>query len=424
MMAKLGCIADDFTGATDLGSMLVRGGLRTNQWLGVPMEPPTTANVDAIVISLKTRSLDASAAVEESLAALKSLERAGCDKFFFKYCSTFDSTDKGNIGPVAEALLDKLDLDQTIFCPAFPENGRTVCHGHLFVDGVLLSESGMQHHPVNPMRDPYLVRVLQRQAKNEVRLVDFSHVQTGSTAIRKELERLNASGIRLVIADALTDEHLISWSKAIFDLPLVTGGSAIAKHLAEILSKQQQSGQTDLELTPALPEASGKTAVLAGSCSPATNRQVTYFKQYHPAFSISAKKLIAEMDAVVAEALDFLSRHLNDGPVLVYSTATPGEIQRIRAEVGDQVAQLVESAFGKIAKGLIALGVMKLIVAGGETSGAVLQSLGIRQLSIGPEIAPGVPWTKSLDEPKMALALKSGNFGQDDFFARALGMLQ
>ncbi|MEM9410091.1 MAG: 3-oxo-tetronate kinase [Planctomycetota bacterium] len=419
---KLGCIADDFTGATDLGSMLVQGGMRTAQWLGVPKRLPSTDDIDAIVISLKTRSVAPSQAVNESLAALNVLKDVGCEQFFFKYCSTFDSTSEGNIGPVADALLKELGSPQTIFCPAFPENDRTVVHGHLFVEGKLLNESGMQHHPVNPMHDANLVRVLDRQSTNQVGLVNFNTVENGVDSIQAELEWLANSNCKLVIADALTDQHLGVWAKAVAGFPLVTGGSAIAKHLAHVLLEQVRRG-SDCDSGWAPLGGSGRAAVLAGSCSQATARQIDRFKDAFPVMTISPQQLSDDMESAIQNVMDFAASNLKNGPVLIASTTTPEKTQQARDELGDQVANLVEAAFSKIAVGLIELDVRKLIVAGGETSGAVIQALGIQELRIGPEIDPGVPWTTTMLEPKMALALKSGNFGADDFFIRALGML-
>lgn len=416
----LGCIADDFTGATDLGSMLVRGGLRTVQWLGVPEEVPSVENVDAVVISLKSRSVPAHEAVRESLAGLATLQDAGAQRFFFKYCSTFDSTDEGNIGPVAEALMHALGAKQTIFCPAFPENGRTVYQGHLFVGERLLNESGMENHPLNPMTDANLVRVLMRQAKQRVGVVRHQLVQQGAESIREELPKLASAGVSLIVADAIEDEHLAAWAEAVVDQPLVTGGSAIGQQLAKVFAEREMFESQGVATS--LPSVQGKSAVLAGSCSQATLRQVQAFGEQRPVFVLDAQRLAADKK-LIDEALRWADERIDDGPVLITSTATSTSVDAARKAVGNKVSSLVEQAFAQLASALVDRGVRKLVVAGGETSGAVLNSLGVRRLRIGPEIDPGVPWTESLDEPHLALALKSGNFGDDDFFLCALEML-
>lgn len=416
----LGCIADDFTGATDLGSMLVRGGLRTVQWLGVPEEVPSVENVDAVVISLKSRSVPAGEAVRESLAGLATLQDAGAQRFFFKYCSTFDSTDEGNIGPVAEALMHALEAKQTIFCPAFPENGRTVYQGHLFVGDRLLNESGMENHPLNPMTDANLVRVLARQTSQQVGVVRHQLIQQGAESIREELSKLASAGVALIVADAIEDEHLTAWAEAVVDQPLVTGGSALGQQLAKVFAER---GMFESEgVATSLPSVKGKSAVLAGSCSQATLRQVQAFGEQRPVFVLDPQRLAAE-ESLIDEALRWAYERIDDGPVLITSTATSTSVDAARKAVGNKVSSLVEQAFAQLASALVDRGVRKLVVAGGETSGAVLNSLGVRRLRIGPEIDPGVPWTESLDEPHLALALKSGNFGDDDFFLRALEML-
>lgn len=419
-MPVLGCIADDFTGATDLGSMLVRGGLRTVQWLGVPTELAEVNDVDAVVISLKSRSVPVEDAKRDSLSALEALRSIGVNHYFFKYCSTFDSTDAGNIGPVAEVLLNELDSRQTVFCPAFPENGRTVYRGHLFVGDRLLSESGMESHPLNPMTDSDLRRVLSRQSERPVGLVDFAAVSGGASEVSKQLDKLSVDGMPLVIADALNDEHLATWAEAVVDFPLVTGGSALALHLAEAYRRRGLAGKSGV--VARLPQVTGASVVLSGSCSLATQRQVAKFQESRPVFTLDPTR-IANDPHIVDEAIAWSAQMMVDGPVLITSTAAPNEVDAARQSVGENVSALIECTFSEIAKGLVARGVRKLVVAGGETSGAVLKALGVSKLRIGPEIDPGVPWTQSLDEPQLALALKSGNFGRENFFLHALEMI-
>ncbi|WP_250482040.1 3-oxo-tetronate kinase [Caballeronia sp. NCTM5] len=416
----LGCIADDFTGATDLASTLVRGGMRTIQTIGVPASA-VLDDVDALVVALKSRTIAADDAIAQSLAALDWLRGQGCRRFFFKYCSTFDSTDAGNIGPVAEALLDALadggKGDFAIACPAFPENGRTVYRGHLFVGDALLNESGMENHPLTPMRDPNLVRVLQRQSKSTVGLIASATVAAGADAVRDAIAKLRADGVRLAIADALTDADLRTLGEACAELPLVTGGSGVAIGLPENFRRAGLIEPNDKAAD--LPAVSGPALVLAGSASKATNAQVAEWLETRPAYRIDPRAL-ARGEAVVDAALAFIDTHAMQ-PVLVYATAAPDEVSEVQRELGVAAAgKLVEDALAAIAREAKARGVRKFVVAGGETSGAVVQALGVDMLQIGPPIDPGVPVTVALGETPLVLALKSGNFGARDFFAKAL----
>lgn len=420
MSALLGCIGDDFTGSTDLANTLVRGGMRTVQLIGVPARD-RKIEADAIVIALKSRSIPAPQAVAQSLEALDWLRAAGCRQFFFKYCSTFDSTDKGNIGPVAEALLDALNADFTIACPAFPENARTVFKGHLFVGDKLLNESGMEHHPLNPMTDANLVRVLGRQSKAKVGLIAYDTVDRGADAIRTAMERLRADGFRFAIVDAIEDTHLETIGEAVADLALVTGGSGVALGLPENFRRLGLLGAP--QAADALPRIDGLSAVLAGSCSAATREQVAEMQKHRPGFKLDLLAL-ARGEDVLGQALDFAQARLADGPVLLYTTDEPEAVKRAQDAIGREKAGVLgEQALARLAVELVQGGVRRLVVAGGETSGAVVGALGITGLRIGPQIDPGVPWTASLDEPVLALALKSGNFGAPDFFMKAFDRL-
>jgi uncharacterized protein YgbK (DUF1537 family) len=421
MPLLLGCIADDFTGATDLASMLVGGGMRVLQLLGVPDSAAALDDVDALVIALKTRSIEPEDAVRQSLAALLWLQSRGARRFFFKYCSTFDSTEKGNIGPVAAALLDELKSPITIACPAFPDNGRTVYQGHLFVGSKLLSESGMENHPLTPMTDSNLVRFLQKQTTHAVGLVPHANVVGGATAIERHLVELQTQGWRIAIVDALTNDDLQAIATGCVDLPLITGGSGVALGLPD--AYRAVGLQTSARVDPPLPRVQGFQAVLAGSCSAMTLRQVEHMKRHWPALPVRVDDMAAGRD-VSGEAIRWGRERLPEGPVLVYSSVPPEEVAAVQRRYGrDGAGRLVEQTLARIANGLVELGVRRLVVAGGETAGAVLSALGIKALRIGPSIVPGVPWTETLDQPRLALALKSGNFGKDDFFIQALGML-
>jgi len=426
--ALLGCIADDFTGATDLANMLVRGGMRTVQTIGVPASNETL-QADALVVALKSRTIAAADAVAQSLAALDWLRAQGCRQFFFKYCSTFDSTDAGNLGPVTDALLDALSAEFagrasfTIACPAFPENGRTIFRGHLFVGDTLLNESGMENHPLTPMRDANLVRVLQRQTGSKVGLVRYDALAQGAPRVRAAFDALRADGVRIAIADAVSDADLHTLGAACTDLALLTGGSGIALGLpanfrrAGLLGEQADAAQ--------LPRVDGLSAVLAGSASKATNAQVAAWCATRPAFRIDPLA-VARGEPVAEQALAFAQTSLERAePVLIYATASPEQVKAVQSELGvDQAGQLVEATLASIARGLRERGVRKFVVAGGETSGAVVQALDVRTLRIGAQIDPGVPATATTDAEPLALALKSGNFGSVDFFEKALRHLE
>ena len=416
----LGCIADDFTGATDLANMLVRGGMRTVQSIGIPSrEVAAGLDADAIVIALKSRTTPAAEAVAESLAALDWLRAQGCEQIFFKYCSTFDSTAAGNIGQVSEALLNALGSDFTLACPAFPENGRTIFRGHLFVQDQLLSESGMQHHPLTPMGDANLVRVLQSQTQLPVGLLRYDAIGAGVEATRAKIAELRAQGVGIAIADALSDRDLYTLGSACADLPLLTGGSGLALGLPDNFRRAGKLRDFDVAT---LPSVSGGEVVLAGSASVATLGQVAAWQEAgRPALRIDPLALAAG-EPVVAQALAFARDSAHT--VLIYATSTPVEVKAVQQQLGvERAGALVEDALGEIASGLRASGVRRFVIAGGETSGAVVKALGVNLLQIGAQIDPGVPATLSGGAEPLALALKSGNFGGRDFFAKALAQL-
>ncbi|HLH48327.1 MAG TPA: 3-oxo-tetronate kinase [Roseiarcus sp.] len=410
----LGCIADDFTGASDLANTLAKGGMRTVQVIGAPGESETV-DAEAAVIALKTRSIAAAQATAQSLAALEWLIRRGSRQFVFKICSTFDSTPAGNIGPVAEALAARLGARGVPVCPAFPAAGRTVYQGHLFVRDRLLNESGMEKHPLNPMTDPDIRRWLRRQATGEVGHVGLAVVRRGAAALRAALA---SADVTLAIVDAVDDHDLALIGEACREAPLLVGGSGIAKGLPTNFRRAGMLGAP----ARAFAGARGRGAILSGSCSPATREQVAVYAARAPALKIDIGALMEgrfDLDEIAAFARSTL-----DASPLIYSSAEPAEVARVQALYGDKnVAEKLEAAFGEIARLLVDLGCARLVVAGGETSGAVVSALGLRRLQVGPEIATGVPALTAEREPPLVLALKSGNFGAADFFSRALEKL-
>ena len=421
----LGCIADDFTGATDLANNLVRAGMRTIQTIGVP-DGDLAGDAAAVVVALKSRTIPAREAVAQSLDALRWLKARGARQFYFKYCSTFDSTSAGNIGPVIDALLDALEgvgAGFTIATPAFPDNQRAVFKGHLFVGDVLLHESGMQHHPLTPMTDSNLVRVLQAQCTRRVGSIDYRVVARGAAAIRARIGELRAHGVGIAIVDAISNHDLHAIGAAVRDMPLVTAGSGIAIALP-----------ANFDIAPsdaagALPPAHGLRAIVSGSCSAATQRQVASFVGSNlPAFRVDPSRIAAGVD-VAAEALQWATPLLADSTVLVYSTAEPADVTDIQQRLGvRQVGDMIEGVLATITHRLVERGVRQLVIAGGETAGACVQALGVAQLQIGSQIDLGVPWCHALTDvggsAAIHLALKSGNFGSDDFFTRSFALLR
>ena len=418
----LGCIADDLTGATDLALMLMRGGMRTVQVVGVPSTAAQLPEADAIVVALKSRTNPPEEAVAESLASAEVLLQAGARQLFFKYCSTFDSTDAGNIGPVTDALMKRLDCSFTIACPAFPGNQRTVFQGHLFVGDKLLSDSPLKDHPLTPMHDANLVSVLSRQTRRRVGLVPFETVAVGAGAIAQAFVAAGGAGMEVAIVDAVSDEQLFAIGEAASALPLITGGSGVAIGLPANFRREGLLGEGDPLAGFAAP--GGRAAILAGSCSAATRGQVAAAQAAGiPALQIDPLAL-ASGQVSPAAILDWASRQNGSGPIMVYSTSTPESVRGAQDSLGrDKAGVLVEDTLAAVARGLVEQGVRRLIVAGGETSGAVVQGLGVQALQIGPEIDPGVPWTRSGGETPLALALKSGNFGTPDFFVKAWDVL-
>ena len=421
MAILLGAIADDFTGATDLASMLVSRGMRTLQTIGIPDDSLDTGNAEAVIVALKSRTSPVNEAVADSVSAAEWLRAQGAQQLFFKYCSTFDSTSEGNIGPVADALMDAMETDFALVCPAFPTNGRTVYQGHLFVGDQLLSDSPMKDHPLTPMRDSSLQRLLSAQTDRPVGLVPWATVASGESAVAEAFAELRRGGAGYGVVDAITDYDLEVIGTAAADHRLITGGSGVALGLPDNFRRQGLMGAA---AEPELPAIDGRSVVLAGSCSEATRNQIAVASARWPHRKIDADR-VANGEPVAAEILDWANGQSEDTPVLIFSSADPAEVAAIQERYGrERAGEMLEQTMGALASGLVKSGTRRLIVAGGETSGAVVSALNVPALRIGPEIDPGVPWTEALGTPRLALALKSGNFGGEDFFMKALGMLQ
>ncbi|MFK7743646.1 MAG: 3-oxo-tetronate kinase [Roseobacter sp.] len=420
MKTVLGAIADDFTGATDLAGLLARSGMPVSLRIGVPHTPPQdTAAFE--VIALKCRTAPVAEAVAESRAALKWLQQAGAKRFFWKYCSTFDSTDTGNIGPVAEALMTDIGAEQTVYCPAFPENGRSIFMGNLFVGQQPLAESPMKDHPLTPMRDSNLMRLLQPQVTKPVGLVDRLTVAQGHTAVQAQLRSLAAQGVAHVVIDAVADEDLTVIAQACKDMALMTGGSAVAMPLPALYLADGALTSAAGAFAPPTVPASG--VILSGSCSAMTRRQVAQYAQNAPSLRLDPLALAAEGPQA---ALDWLAAQSLKNFPIVYATAEPDAVRAAQEKLGVSAAgEIVEQTLAALAVAAKDAGAGQFVVAGGETSGAVTKALGVSKLTIGAEIAPGVPWTYCQSgAAQIALTLKSGNFGDEDFFAKALHVLE
>ena len=411
----LGAFGDDFTGASDLANTLARAGMRTSLTLGIPAGT-APAGDDAVVVALKSRSIDPAEAVRLSLSATAWLKANGARQILFKYCSTFDSTPSGNIGPVAEAVLAVLNAPLALVCPAFPGTGRTLYQGHLFVHDRLLSESGMERHPLTPMTDPDIRRWLQRQTPLRVGHLPHAAVRAGISSIRTALAHAAGRGERLVVADATSNEDLLALGASLADHAFITGASGIAMGLPA------NYGIAPGRTTPAFAGADGPAVILSGSCSEATRRQVGLYAQDHPHMAIGTDTVMngsLGLDTLV----DFLEAHRDAAPML-YSSADPEVVASAQARHGrEALAQRIEGLFAELARAALKRGFTRIVAAGGETSGAVAGTLGNAVLAIGPEIDPGVPALQLRGTKPVAIALKSGNFGAPDFFAKAVALL-
>jgi 3-dehydrotetronate 4-kinase len=421
----LGCIADDYTGASDLANTLTRCGLRTVQTIGVPSGDLALPEVDAVVVSLKSRSIESSLAVSRSRDAEKWMRQRGARHVLFKICSTFDSTDAGNIGPVMDALRADSGDAIVLVTPAFPETGRTVYQGNLFVGSVPLNESPLKDHPLNPMHDSNLVRVLARQSRTKINLVALADIARGPDAVRARLADLAGKGFGAAIADAVFERDLETIGTVALDHLVSVGASGLGLGLARALVA---SGQVKPQGSSVTAEAAvgGPAACLAGSCSQATLQQIAKAEQAMPVLHLDPDQILAGKDEV-RRALAWAKERLGEGPVLIASSSTPEEVAALQSRHGrDAAGHAIEQAMADLAEGLVQSGVRRLVVAGGETSGAVVDRLGIPGFLVGPEIAAGVPVLRAVgvDGGDMLLALKSGNFGGPEFFSDALALMR
>ncbi|MGO6882146.1 four-carbon acid sugar kinase family protein (plasmid) [Rhizobium ruizarguesonis] len=425
MAILLGSIADDYTGASDLANTLTKNGLRTVQTVGIPDPSLALPDVDAVVISLKIRSVPASDAVAAAASAERWLRQRGAGHVLYKICSTFDSTDAGNIGPVTEALSDAAGGGVVLVTPAFPETGRTVYLGHLFVGGQPLNESPLKDHPLNPMHDANLVRVLTRQSRNAVGLVDLTTIAAGPGAVKARLDAFRTAGITAVIADAIFERDLETLGEVALETPVSTGASGLGLGLARALVRSGRISSGGATTTDAIRPVGGLSAVVAGSCSKATLHQLDIAERSMPVLRLDPEQLLAGPDEIAA-AISWAGDRISAGPVVIAASAAPETVSRLQLLYGREASgHAIETATSIITAELVERGVRRLVVAGGETSGAAVDRLAIPAFLIGPEIAPGVPVLRTVGNAQgdMLLALKSGNFGGDDFFTAALAMM-
>jgi uncharacterized protein YgbK (DUF1537 family) len=425
MAILLGSIADDYTGASDLANTLTKNGLRTVQTVGIPDPSLALPDVDAVVVSLKIRSVPASDAVTAASSAERWLRQRGAGHVLYKICSTFDSTDAGNIGPVTEALSEAAGGGSVLVTPAFPETGRTVYLGHLFVGGQPLNESPLKDHPLNPMHDANLVRVLTRQSRNAVGLIDLTTIAAGPGAIKARLDTLRTAGVTAVIADAIFEHDLETLGEVALETPVSTGASGLGLGLARALVRSGRISSGGATTTDAIRPVGGLSAIVAGSCSKATLHQLDVAERSMPVLRLDPERLLAGPDEIAA-AISWAGDRISAGPIVVAASAAPETVSRLQSLYGREASgHAIETATSIIAAELVERGVRRLVVAGGETSGAAVDRLAIPAFLIGPEIAPGVPVLRTVGNAQgdMLLALKSGNFGGEDFFTAALAMM-
>ncbi|MBY5649262.1 four-carbon acid sugar kinase family protein [Rhizobium leguminosarum] len=425
MAIFLGSIADDYTGASDLANTLTKNGLRTVQTVGIPDPSLALPDVDAVVVSLKIRSIPASDAVTAATSAERWLRQRGAGHVLYKICSTFDSTDAGNIGPVTEALSEAAGGGVVLVTPAFPETGRTVYLGHLFVGGQPLNESPLKDHPLNPMHDANLVRVLTRQSRNAVGLIDLTCIAAGAGAVKARLDTLSKAGVTAAIADAIFESDLETLGEVALETPVSTGASGLGLGLARALVRSGRISSSGATTADAIRPVGGLSAIVAGSCSKATLHQLDIAERSMPVLRLDPERLLAGPDEIAA-AISWAGERISTGPVVVAASAAPETVSRLQSLYGREASgHAIETATSIITAELVERGVRRLVIAGGETSGAAVDRLAIPAFLIGPEIAPGVPVLRTIGNAQgdMLLALKSGNFGGEDFFTAALAMM-
>ncbi|MGO8045752.1 3-oxo-tetronate kinase [Rhizobium johnstonii] len=425
MAIFLGSIADDYTGASDLANTLTKNGLRTVQTVGIPHPSLALPDVDAVVVSLKIRSVPAADAVTAAASAERWLRQRGAGHVLYKICSTFDSTDAGNIGPVTEALSDAAGGGGVLVTPAFPETGRTVYLGHLFVGGQPLNESPLKDHPLNPMHDANLVRVLTRQSRNAVGLIDLTTIAAGPGAVKARLDAFRTAGVTAVIADAIFERDLETLGEVALETPVSTGASGLGLGLARALVRSGRISSGGATTADAIRPVGGLSAIVAGSCSKATLHQLDVAERSMPVLRLDPERLLAGPDEI-ATAISWAGERISAGPVVIAASAAPETVSRLQSLYGREASgHAIETATSIIAAELVERGVRRLVIAGGETSGAAVDRLAIPAFLIGPEIAPGVPVLRTVGNAQgdMLLALKSGNFGGEDFFTAALAMM-
>ncbi|MBY5343450.1 four-carbon acid sugar kinase family protein [Rhizobium leguminosarum bv. viciae] len=425
MAIFLGSIADDYTGASDLANTLTKNGLRTVQTVGIPHPSLALPDVDAVVVSLKIRSVPAADAVAAAASAERWLRQRGAGHVLYKICSTFDSTDAGNIGPVTEALSEAAGGGVVLVTPAFPETGRSVYLGHLFVGGQPLNESPLRDHPLNPMHDANLVRVLTRQSRNAVGLIDLTTIAAGPGAVKARLDSFRTAGVTAVIADAIFERDLETLGEVALETPVSAGASGLGLGLARALVRSGRISSGGATTADAIRPVGGLSAIVAGSCSKATLHQLDVAERSMPVLRLDPERLLAGPDEI-ATAISWAGERISAGPVVIAASAAPETVSRLQSLYGREASgHAIETATSIIAAELVERGVRRLVIAGGETSGAAVDRLAIPAFLIGPEIAPGVPVLRTVGNAQgdMLLALKSGNFGGEDFFTAALAMM-
>ncbi|MEZ5924081.1 MAG: four-carbon acid sugar kinase family protein [Hyphomicrobiaceae bacterium] len=417
MPLLLGAIADDLTGGIELASMLVAQGVRTG--FGIGPAASLVEDAEAQVIALKTRVIPADEAVTAVLGGAERLITRGARQVFFKYCATFDSTPAGNIGPCAEALIDRLDAHRALFCPALCETGRTVYQGHMFGGSTLLSDSPKRFDPLTPMTDSNLVRVLQAQSRQKVGLIDHSIVEAGPEAIRYRSEQLAAEGATLQIVDTLNENHLAAIADAAAGMPLLTGNSSVAAHLPACW---RRSGDLQATAPIMLAGVDGPGAVIAGSVAEQTRQQLAVFGTHHPVLTLHLERAFAG-DDLVGEAMTFARQCMRQCRDFAISTAVPqAAVDQLQTRFGRaETAAQAEFILSTLAHRFVhELGVRRIVVAGGETSGAVVAALGLTRLEVGPYLGLGMSRAITRTEPILGLSLKSGKLGSLDVFERLL----